>query len=709
MLDRPLTLASPPRADKRPQVSTWHGVSLIDDYAWLKAPNWREVMRDPGVLPADIRAHLEAENAHAAAVMAPTATLQEILFAEMKARIKEDDSSVPAPDGPFAYFHRYRDGGQHPSICRQARQGGDEVVLLDGDALAAGKPFFQFGGADHSPDHARLAWSCDDKGSEAFTIRVRDLGHGGDLDDIITETTGGVVWTADSQSFYYTRIDAQHRPTWVMRHRLGTAVADDVVVFESEDPAFFLSIDATQSRHHAVISLDNHETSACWLIDLAAADATPTPIAERETAVRYAVEHHPAFMGQDVLVFRTNADGAEDFKIAWAPRRTPDRAHWRDLVPHRAGVYILSFAMFADWLVRVERQDGLPRIVVRHLASGDEHTIAFSEEAYSLGFHAGYEFATDTLRFEYSSMTTPAETWDYRLSARTRDLRKRQEVPSGHDPAAYVTRRLFAPTPDGETVPISLLHRKDVALDGTAPCLLYGYGSYGHSIPAAFATSRLSLVDRGVVYAIAHIRGGTEKGWRWYREGKLARKQNTFRDFIAAGDYLRGERLVAPDRIVAHGGSAGGLLMGAVANMRPDLFAGVIADVPFVDALNTMLDDSLPLTPPEQREWGDPIADPDAFRTMLAYSPYENVRAQDYPAMLALGGLTDPRVAYWEPAKWVARLREMKTDNRLVALRINMEAGHGGASGRFERLKEVALVYAFALVVAGVMEAKAAV
>ena len=699
MLDRPGS--TPPRAQKRPLATTLHGVTLTDDYAWLKAPNWQTVMRDPSVLDPDIRAYLEAENAYAAAALAPTEALQAVLFSEMKGRIKQDDASVPSPDGAFAYFSRYREGGQHPLICREPRAGGEAAILLDGDLLASGKPFFQLGGAAHSPDHRRLAWSSDDSGSESFTMRVRDLSTGSDHDDTVPETTGAAVWSADASAFYYVRIDASHRPTWVMRHRLGTPVSDDVLVFESKNPAFFLSIDDLQSRRFAGITLHDHETSEVWLIDLAAADAAPVATAGLETAVRYDVEHHPAFEGEDVLFFRTNADGAEDFKIAVAPRATPGRAHWRDLVPHRSGIYVLSFAVFADWLIRLEREDGLPRIVARHLVTGEEHAIAFPEEAYSLGMDAGYEFDTDRLRFTYSSMTTPAEVWDYSLASRTRTLRKRQEVPSGHDPADYVTRRLMAPTADGETVPISLLHRKDVALDGTAPTLLYGYGAYGMAMPAAFATNRLSLVDRGFVYAIAHIRGGTEKGWRWYREGKLAKKANTFHDFIAAAEFLRERGLVAPDRIVGHGGSAGGLLIGAVANMRPDLFAGMIAEVPFVDALNTMLDDNLPLTPPEWREWGNPVADEDAFRTMLSYSPYENVRAQPYPAMLVLAGLSDPRVTYWEPAKWVARLREVKTDERRLMLRTNMEAGHGGASGRFDRLKEVALAYAFALQAAG--------
>jgi oligopeptidase B len=383
------------------------------------------------------------------------------------------------------------------------------------------------------------------------------------------------------------------------------------------------------------------------------------------------------------------------------PLAATARENWRDVIPHRRGVYLLSMTLLSDWLVRLEREDSLPRIVVRQLASGEEHAIAFPEEAYSLGAEGGYEFVTDRLRFHYSSMTTPNEVWDYDLKTRARTLRKRQEVPSGHDPAAYVTRRLRATAADGETIPVSILHRRDVKPDGTAPLLLYGYGAYGYALPAAFSTGRLSLVDRGFVYAIAHVRGGSEKGRHWYKDGKLLKKPNTFTDFIAAGEFLRAQGYAAPGKIVAHGGSAGGLLMGAVANLRPDLFGGIIAEVPFVDVINTMLDDSLPLTPPEWQEWGNPITDEQAFHAMLGYSPYENVRAQSYPAILALAGLTDPRVTYWEPAKWVAKLRSLNTSNNIIALRTNMEAGHGGAAGRFDRLKEVALSYAFALEATG--------
>jgi oligopeptidase B len=702
MLNRTDSLPPEPQAEQRPTVTTRHGVTLTDEFAWLKAANWREVMRDPGKLEPAIRDYLEAENAYADRVLGATTGLQEALFAEMKGRIKQDDSTVPSVDGPYAYYVGFRAGGQHPIFHRQARAGGSDEVLLDGDALAHGKGFFQLGATRHSPDHRYIAWSEDDAGSEFYTIRIRNTATGTDLADAVPDASGAGVWTADSSALYYVRLDRNHRPSRVFRHRLGTQAEDDVLIYEEKDPQFFVGISELQSGRFAAIAIHDHETSESRLIDLDDPEAVPVLVAPRETSVQYDVEHHPHLGGEASLIVRTNADGAEDFKLAVAPLATPGRRHWRDLVAHRPGVYVLGFTLFEDWLIRLEREDGLPRIVVRNFSSSAEHVVDFAEEAYSLGMDDGYEFATNLLRFNYSSMTTPTETWDYDLAARTRTLRKRQEIPSGHDPASYVTRRLHAPTADGETVPISILHRRGQEPDATAPCLLYGYGAYGLSIPAAFSANRLSLVDRGFVYAIAHVRGGTEKGWRWYRDGKLKNKPHSFGDFISAAEYLTAAGWAAPGRIVAHGGSAGGLLMGAVANLRPDLFGGIVAEVPFVDVLNTMLDDSLPLTPPEWPEWGNPIADAEAFRVIRAYAPYENVRAQDYPAILALAGLTDPRVTYWEPAKWVARLRSRRTDrSKLLAFRTNLEAGHMGAAGRFDRLKEVALAYAFAILVAG--------
>lgn len=697
--------ASSTAAAHPPLVRSFHGVTLTDAHAWLRADNWRDVMRDPALLASDIRAFLEAENAATEDWFAPLAGLRRDLVGEMRARIKEDDSSVPAADGPFAYFTRFREGGQHPLICRRpAGAIAGETILLDGDALADGKAYFQFGDARQSPDHALYAWTADEAGSEYYTLRIRDIASGADLADEIGETTGDVLWSEDGAHLYYIRRDPEHRPSFVYRHRLGTDPAEDVLVYEEPDKGFFVSLGQTQSGRFGLISCGDHDTSETWLIDRHDALAPLVLVEPREAGLRYGVEHHPDLDGTESLLIETNADGAEDFKIVAAPLATPGRAQWREIVPHKQGRLILSIAVLRGHLLRLEREDGLPRLVVRDLAKRTEHAVAFAEEAYSLGFDAGYGFDKTEIRFTYASMTTPSEVWDYDVASRARVLRKRQEVPSGHDPARYVTRRLLASAADGELVPVSLLYAKDTPLDGTAPCLLYGYGAYGISIPASFSTSRLSLVDRGFVYAIAHIRGGTEKGWRWYRDGKLAKKTNTFHDFIAAGTHLVGEKIVAPDRIVAHGGSAGGMLMGAVANLRPDLFAGIVAEVPFVDVLNTMLDDTLPLTPPEWPEWGNPISDADAFAHIRSYSPYDNVRAQDYPAIFALAGLTDPRVTYWEPAKWVARLRETKTDDRPLLLRTNMEAGHGGAAGRFDRLEETAQVYAFALAIAGVVK-----
>ncbi len=690
-----------PIAPRRPSERIVHGERLIDEYAWLRDPNWREVMRDPARLDPDICAYLESENRHAEGYFAGTAELRRALVAEMRGRIKEDDATVPLKDGLLAYYIRYREGGQHPLHCRQPAGGGAEQLLLDGDALAEGHAYYQLGGSRHTRDHKRLAWSADAAGSEYFTLRVRDLASGEELTDAVPDTTGGAVWTADGSAFYYVRLDADHRPSRVYRHRLGTPVADDVLVYEEHDPGFFVGVGELLAGAFAAIVASASETTENYLLDLADPAAKPVLVAPRKTGERYHVEHHPTLGGVETLVILTNADGAEDFKIVTAPLKSPGREHWRVLLPHWPGVLVLDVGVLKDWMLRLERSEGLPRIVVRRLQDGEEYTIAFAEEAYSLGMETGYEFKTDALRFFYSSMTTPLETWDYDMRRRTRELKKRQEVPSGHDPARFTTRRIYAPAADGETVPISLLHRRDTPIDGSAPCLLFGYGAYGFAIPAAFSTNRLSLVERGFVVAIAHIRGGTDKGWRWYREGKLAHKKNSFTDYIAAAEHLVREGFAARGRLIAHGGSAGGLLMGAVANMRPDLFAGVVAEVPFVDALNTMLDETLPLTPPEWPEWGDPIRDPEAFRRIRSYSPYDNVRAQSYPAILALAGLSDPRVTYWEPAKWVAKLRASKTDDNPLVLRTNMDAGHGGAAGRFDRLEEVALVYAFALKTVG--------
>ncbi|QND73243.1 S9 family peptidase [Tardiphaga robiniae] len=688
-----------PVAPRHPHSFTTHGITVTDDYAWLKDAKWQEVLRDPSVLEPEIRTYLDAENAYTDSLLGGTAALQTKLVAEMRGRIKEDDSSVPSPDGPYAYLRKFREGGQHELFGRMPRDGGEATIILDGDKLAADHKYFKFGGARHSPDHALEAWSADVKGSEYFTIRVRDWATGNDIDDVVEETDGGVVWTLDCKAFFYVKLDDNHRPMQVWLHRLGTTQADDRLIFEEQDSGWFTHIHESASGRFCVIAGGDHETSEQQLIDLNTPDAPPRLVAKREEGVQYSL----ADRGDELFIL-TNADGAIDFKIVTAPLASPARANWTDLIPYREGIYVLDMDLTANHLVRLERANALPSIVIRDLTTKEEHAIAFDEAAYSLDTIGGYEFDTTTLRFAYSSMTTPSEVYDYDMATRERTLRKRQEIPSGHNPADYVTTRIMAKAHDGAEVPVSILHRKDLARDGKASLLLYGYGSYGMAMPASFSANRLSLVDRGFVYAIAHIRGGADKGWGWYLDGKRDKKTNSFDDFAAAARALIDAKYTSEKRIVGHGGSAGGMLMGAVANRSGELFSGIVAEVPFVDVLNTMLDDTLPLTPPEWPEWGNPIESEADFKTILSYSPYDQVAARNYPKILAMGGLTDPRVTYWEPAKWIARLRATMTGGGPVLLRTNMGAGHGGASGRFNRLDEIAIVYAFALWSVGMAE-----
>jgi len=686
---------TPPVAEKRQHAETIHGITRQDPYHWLRADNWQEVMQAPETLSADIRAYLEAENAYIAAEFEePKAALTEAIYREIRGRIKEDDSGIPSPDGPWAYNSRMEEGKQYPILVRTPREGGDEQVLLDCN-VEAGEGYFGFGGGEHDPTHRWLAWSADRQGSEFYTIDIRDLETGKDTGERIVETAGGAVWSADSKALYYTEFDESHRPFRVRRHVIGRPQADDSIIYEERDPGFFVSVGKTLSEKFIVIDAHDHQTSECWLID-ARAEGAPRLVAPRVTDREYEVDER-----HGELFIRTNADGAEDFKIVTAPAYNPGAENWRDLVPHQAGVLILDIIVLANHLVRLERFEGLPRIISRDLRTGKEETIRFEEEAYSLGMSAGYEFDTATIRFVYSSPTTPARTYDLDLETGARTLLKEQQVPSGHNPADYETRRIFATAADGERVPVTLLYKKGLQLDGSAPALLYGYGAYGIAMTASFSVSNLSLVDRGMVYATAHIRGGMDKGYRWYRDGRRDKKTNTFNDFIAAAEALIQLGYTSKGKIVAEGGSAGGMLMGAIANMRPDLWAGVIAEVPFVDVLNTMLDATLPLTPPEWPEWGNPIESVDDYHRIASYAPYEQVEAKDYPPLLVIAGLTDPRVTYWEPAKWVAKLRDMKTDANPLYFKTHMGAGHGGASGRFERIKETALSYAFALDRAG--------
>lgn len=685
-----MSAPKPPAARRDPKVIQQLGRTRSDDYAWMKDDNWREVLRDPSVLRPDIREHLVAENAYAKAMLAGTEALQAQLFAEMKGRIKEDDSSVPAPDGPWDYYVRYEIGAEHPAHARKPKGREDgEQVLLDEEALAKGKAFFQVGAASHSPDHGLYAWAADEQGSEYYTIRLKDLATGSVLDHVIESAYGSFVFSPDSQWIFWIWRDENARPSKV--YRRPARGGEDVLVYEEQDEGMFLGVGAASDRSHILIHVGNQETTEILLIPAADPTAAPVVAEPRREGVKYDLDHWT-----DRWLIRTNDDGAVDFKLSQSSAAVPAKSSWEDFVPHEPGRYITGFAAFAGHLVRAERVNACDRIVVMR-RGGESHEIAFEEEAYALSLEGGYEYETTVTRFVYQSPTTPRQWFDYDMETRERTLRKTQEIPSGHDPERYVARRLYATASDGAEVPITILMLKDTPLDGAAPLLLYGYGSYGHAMEPSFSIRNLSLVDRGWIWAVAHIRGGSDKGWGWFLDGRKEKKTNTFTDFIACAEHLSAAGYGRAGRMVAYGGSAGGMLMGAVANMRPDLWSGIIAAVPFVDVLNTMSDTSLPLTPPEWPEWGNPLEDEAAYDRIAGYSPYDQVAAKPYPPVLATGGLSDPRVTYWEPEKWVAKLRQYSTSDSPILLKINMEAGHGGASGRFDFLKEIALDYAFAI------------
>ena len=686
-----MSQTAPPVAPKIPHRIDQLGRARTDDYAWMKDAAWQQVLRDPKALRTDIREHLEAENAYTAAILASTEPLQAELFAEMKGRIKEDDSSVPAPDGPYDYYVRYALGAEHPVHARRPRGKADaaEEVLLDEDALAKGKAFFQVGAASHSPDHRLFAWAADEQGSEYYTIRIKDLASGKAVGTPIENAYGDFAISPDSQWLYWIFRDENARPSKVFRRPIHGG--EDVLIYEEADEGMFLGVGVASDDSHILIHVGNQETTEIWLIPASAPTSAPRVAEPRTVGVKYSLDHWT-----DRWVIRTNADGAVDFKLAVSDASVPAKTTWRDWIAHQPGRYITGFAAFAGHLVRAERVDALDRLVVMARAGG-EHLIAFDEEAYALGLEGGHEYATTTTRFVYQSPTTPRQTFDYDMVSRVRTLRKTQEIPSGHDAARYVARRIQAKAADGQDVPITVLMLKDTPRDGTAPVMLYGYGSYGHAMEPSFSIRNLSLVDRGWIWAVAHVRGGSDKGWGWFLDGRKDNKPNTFTDFIACAEHLIAEGYAKPGRIAAYGGSAGGMLVGAVANLRPDLWGAVIAAVPFVDVLNTMSDTTLPLTPPEWPEWGNPIEDPAAYDLIASYSPYDQVHAAAYPPILATGGLSDPRVTYWEPAKWVARLRDQSTGTAPILLKMNMDAGHGGASGRFDFLKEIALDYAFAI------------
>ena len=673
---------TPPIAPEMPQRLEAHGHVRLDEYYGMRERTNPEVI-----------AYLEAENAYYEACLAPTKRLQEELFEELKNRERPDDASVPYLDGGYWYSTRYEEGAEYP---RHGRRRGSldapEELLLDENALAAEQEgYFSLRGRTVSPNARLLAYGIDRVGRRFYTIRFKDLETGKLLDDVLPDVTGNLAWANDNRTVFYTRQDpGTLRSYRIYRHVLGNAPSADELVFEERDDTFSCRVQRSKSERFLFIASSHTLADEVRYLDANDPGGKFRVFLPRARGHEYSLDHFG-----DHFYLRTN-DGAENFRLVRTPIGAPGREQWEEVVPARADVYLQSFEIFRDHLVVSERREGLIRMRVIPGDGSAPHELDFGEPAYSARPQDNHEFDTSRLRFAYSSMTTPNSVYDYDMTTREKTLLKRDEIRGGFDPAHYRTERLVAPAADGAMVPISLVYRIDRRRPEGNPLLLNAYGSYGSSSDASFRAKRISLLDRGFICAIAHVRGGQERGREWYEHGKLLKKMNTFTDFIACSEHLVAEGYTRPDLLFASGGSAGGLLMGAIANLRPDLYRGIVAHVPFVDVITTMLDDSIPLTTSEFDEWGDP-KDPDYYEYMLSYSPYDQVEAKDYPNLLVTTGLHDSQVQYWEPAKWVARLRARKTDDNLLFLKTDMEAGHGGPSGRYQRHHETALVYAFLL------------
>jgi len=688
-----MSLTTPPRAVKKPTSVTHHGITVTDDYAWLRDPAYPEV-NDP-----DILAHLQAENAWFEARMAGQQGRIDALFTEMRARIKEADKSVPQKDGDYFYWIEFEEGAEYKKWWRRPvaapDDGSADELILDEVALAEGHEYFRLGAIAVSNDGRLLAWSVDDNGSERFTARVKVIATGEVLPDEIPGTLSSLIWVAQDKGLVYSLANEQWRTDNARLHWLGQPLSSDVELYHEDDEGFRVGCSLSANEQWLIIGTSDHETSEVRLVPAADPLAAPLLVKPRQSGVEYDVDLHG-----ETLFIHAN-DTHENFRLATATLADP--GSWTTLIEGTDEFYLTGFDLFRDFYVTEGRVRGLDRIEVRYYGDPARvEPIAFPEASYSAGLGDNPEWAVDRLRLSYESMVSPATVYDYHVADRSLEVRKVQEIPSGYDASRYATERLEIAARDGTKIPVSVVYRRDRAAGG--PLHLYGYGAYGIAIDPGFSTTRLSLVDRGFAYAIAHIRGGDDLGRAWYKAGKLERRTNTFTDFVDVAKGLIGRGFTAAGKISISGGSAGGELMGAVINSDPDLWGAVVAHVPFVDVLATMLDPSLPLTPGEWPEWGNPIEDRAAFDLIRSYSPYDQVKAQAYPPLLVTAGLNDPRVTYWEPAKWVARLRELKTDDNELLLKTNMGAGHGGKSGRFESLKETAEEFAFILWQLGLSE-----
>ena len=675
----------PPVAKRLLEELECHGHVRVDPYYWMRDRENPEVIR-----------HLHAENVYTEAVMSHTAKLQETLFREIKGRIKPDDSSVPYRKEDYFYYTRFEEGKEYALHCRKKDSfSAEEQVMLDGNALAEGHDYFAISALSVSSRTNILAYATDTKGRRIYTIRFKNLDTGELLDDIIEPTAGNLTWANDNETLFYTKQDLESlRWDRVFRHKLGTPSSEDVLVYEERDETFSVHVYKTKSKRFIVIAGEQTVSNEYRFLPADTPDADFRLFLPRERHHEYSLGH----LGDSFFVL-TNKD-AKNFRLVRTSVERPEPDHWEEIIPHREDVLLEDFELLRDQLVVVERHLGLRQLRVIPWDGSPEHRIAFDVEAYHVYLTGNVELDTELLRFGFTSLATPRSTFDYNLRTRERTLLKQDEVLGDFEPADYRTERLMATASDDSEIPVSLVYRRGLTMDGTHPLLLHGYGSYGLNVEASFGSARLSLLDRGFVYAIAHIRGSEVMGRQWYDEGKLLKKKNTFTDFIACAEMLFARKYAAPEKLFAMGGSAGGLLMGAVINMRPELFKGVVADVPFVDVVTTMLDESIPLTTSEYDEWGNPN-DKTYYEYMLSYSPYDNVEEKDYPHVLVTAGLHDSQVQYWEPAKWVARLRATRADTSRLLLKTHMDAGHGGRSGRYRRHRETALAYAFLLDLAG--------
>ena len=677
---------TPPAAPKKPRELRNHGHTRIDPYYWLRERENREVIE-----------HLEQENRYTAAMTIHTTKLRQQLFEEIRGRIKQTDSSVPYKLDGYVYYTRHENDQAYPIYCRRpGSMDGEEQIMLDVNRLAEGFEFYELTDFEVSFGQNLLAYAFDTEGRSISTIRFQDLDTGKILEDEIRHVTGNMAWANDNQSLFYTRQNPETlRACRLFKHLVGTDAQSDPLIFEETDETFAVSVSKSKSKRYLFLSSHQTLSSEYRYLEAETPDGQFRIFQTRQADHEYQVDH----CGDDFLI-RTNSR-ARNFRLMKTPLEKTGRRHWQEVVPHQEDVLLADFEIFEDFLVLAERGNGLTRLRVRPLDGRPEHYLNFDEPAYAARIGTNPEFKTRLLRYVYSSLTTPRSTFDYDMSERKKTRLKEQEVLGGFDARNYSSERHYARAGDGAEIPISLVYRKSTRLDGSAPLLLYGYGSYGISVDAAFGPARLSLLDRGFVFAIAHVRGGQEKGRAWYEDGKLLHKKNTFTDFVDCAEYLVGQKHADPDRLFAQGGSAGGLLIGAVMNLRPALFKAIVAQVPFVDVVTTMLDDAIPLTTSEYDEWGDP-RDPRYYDYMLSYSPYDNVEATDYPGLLVMTGLHDSQVQFWEPAKWVARVRDLTTGTEPVLLKTNLDAGHGGASGRYRRYREIAFYYAFLIDQAGI-------